>query len=163
MYPYFSGKRPFIKAVCVKEAPSVLMPENGSSGKMADIIGTAIDGEIHDRAFYEALTEQIGNEDRDIVESIISDETKHRRLLEYIYTLLTGETYAGNGSKPVNLSSSITDNLREAIMDETAAVKFYRELMMSSSTDEVRDLFFEIMTDEANHAALDNYLFAKYR
>ena len=163
MYSYFSLGRSTFKPVCTKETTPVLMPENTANIKTVELIKAAIDDEAANALFYEKLSERLEAEDKEVAESIISDEAKHRKLLEYIYTLLTGENAAEPEAEAVELSESSADNLNSAISDKVNAVKFYRELMLSAAADEVRDLFFEIMTDNGSHAALLNYLFTKYR
>ena len=101
-------------------------------------------------------------DDREIINSILLDETKHKKFLRHIYTLMTGQEPYEITTEDIILKESIPENLSDAILDEAEAVKFYRELMMNSDDAEIRDLLFEIMTDEANHAALGNYLFTKY-
>ena len=164
MYPYFSLRHNYSKPVCAKETTPVLMPENTVNIKTVELIKAAIDDETANALFYGKLAQQLEAEDKDVAESIISDEAKHKKLLEYIYTLLTGENADETAvAEEIELSESTADNLSNAILDKAEAVKFYCELMLSAATDEVRDLFFEIMTDKGSHAALLNYLFTKYR
>ena len=163
MYPYFSLGRSAFKPVCAKETTPVLMPETTANIKTIELIKAAIDDEAANALFYERLAQLLEAGDKEVAESIISDEAKHRKFLEYIYTLLTGENADDAIAEEIELSESTADNLSSAILDKAGAVKFYRELMLSAATDEVRDLFFEIMTDKGNHAALLNYLFTKYR
>ena len=162
MYPYFYSKKQIPQPVFAKEAmkDNNLLAQNNS--KLSEIILAAIEDEMKDMAFYERLMPLMEKDDREIINSILLDETKHKKFLSHIYTLMTGQEPYEITTEDIILKESIPENLSDAILDEAEAVKFYRELMMNSDDAEIRDLLFEIMTDEANHAALGNYLFTKY-
>ncbi len=162
MYPYFSSKKSIPKPVFAREAEKThsLITENNS--KLLQIIEDSIKDEMKDQLFYERLMDFLNDEDKEIANSMALDEIKHQKLLSHIYKLLGGSEPPKFEADEVVLKGSAPENISDAILDEAEAAKFYRELMLSSENGDIRDIFFEIMTDEANHAALGNYLFTKY-
>lgn len=162
MYPYFSSKRQMPKSIYSKEVANNYLPAPENTLKLSEIILLSIQNESQDRCFYEKLLPLIKDEDKAIVEGIILDETKHAKLLTHIYNLLNNTEPQKPENKECTISENLIKNIEDAILDEAEAVKLYRELMLNSENGEIRDVFFEIMTDEANHATLMNFLYNKY-
>ncbi len=163
MYPYFSTRKQIPRPLYAKELSADNNMLNESTSKLSDIILLSMKNEAKDRAFYEKLLPVLKDEDKNIIKSIILDETKHYKLLSHIYRLLNNKSAEIETVERAETSGNILKDLSEALLDEAEAVKLYRELMSSSVTEEIKDLFFEIMTDEMMHSTLLNYLYTKYR
>lgn len=163
MYPYFSTRKQIPRPLYAKELSDNNNILNESASKLSDIILLSMENETKDHAFYEKLLPLLKEEDRSIVNSIMLDETKHYKLLSHIYKLLNNKSPDHKTIKEAEVSGNISKDLSEALLDEAEAVKLYRELMSSAVTEEIKDLFFEIMTDEMMHSTLLNYLYTKYR
>jgi rubrerythrin len=56
---------------------------------------------------------------------------------------------------------SYIDGVKKAIMDELEAYEFYRDIYIANMSPEIRNIFFEALTDENEHAAKFNYIFTK--
>ena len=52
--------------------------------------------------------------------------------------------------------------LTESLFEELDSVEFYRDIMSNVETPSVREILFEIITDEQSHAQIINYLLFKY-
>ena len=90
------------------------------------------------------------------------DEYKHRRLFEEIYSALTGAAPLPHKNifKPENIDN-LTEVFTDSLFGELDAVELYRDIMFSISNTGIRDMIFEIITDEQSHADLINYLLPK--
>ena len=128
-----------------------------------DMLNDALDDEYRDYYKYMALAEDLTDEaDSETVKSMAYDEYKHRRLLEEIYTAVTGSA----PRPPQNIiqpraGKYTIDDLTDSLFGELEGVEFYRDIMFSLKNTTLRDMLFEIMTDEQAHAAIINYGLAK--
>ena len=163
MYPYFSTRKQIPRPLYAKELSDNNHMLNESTSKLSDIIMLSMENEAKDHSFYEKLLPHLKDEDRCIINSIMLDETKHYKLLSHIYMLLNNSSPDQKDIKEAEIDTNIFKNLSDAVLDEAEAVKLYRELMSSAVTEEIKDLFFEIMTDEMMHSTLLSYLYAKYK
>ena len=59
-------------------------------------------------------------------------------------------------------SQSLRELLSESLFEELDSVEFYRDIMSNVETPSVREILFEIITDEQSHAQIINYLLFKY-
>ncbi|MPM83916.1 hypothetical protein SDC9_130986 [bioreactor metagenome] len=159
MYPYITNKTQKLNNVKLSNAKLVMSEEEPT---IQDMIIDAIKDEEHDFKYYSALSDAITDPtDAETVKSMSLDEYKHKRLLEEIYYALTGAM-----PQPVEVEiEPISNNLKEefsnSLFKELEGVELYRELMTSFESLGVRDLFFEILTDEQSHADMLNYLIQK--
>ncbi len=163
MYPYFSSKRQLPKPICAKELADYCLTTHESTSKISDIILISIKNEEQDKCFYENLIPLMEEKDKAIINGIILDETKHAKLLTHIYKLLNNSEPEKTTPEECTISENLAENIEDAVLDEAEAIKLYRELMLNSENSEIRDLFFEIMTDEATHLSLMTFLYNKYR
>ncbi len=128
-----------------------------------DMINDALEDEYRDYYKYMALSEKMADgTDAETVKSMAYDEYKHRRLFEEIYTALTGAAPLPpkNIFKPENIDN-LTEVFTDSLFGELDAVELYRDIMFSISNTGIRDMIFEIITDEQSHADLINYLLPK--
>jgi rubrerythrin len=119
--------------------------------------------EATDAAYYKKVAEIINDSaDSDIVRRISMDEEKHYKMLKDIYKKLEGEEMQDAVANDKTLANNTADIFSSAVMGELAGAEAYRTLMFALANPQLRDYVFEILTDEQEHAALMNYLFAKY-
>lgn len=78
------------------------------------------------------------------------DEQKHYRLLQELYRNLTGRSYEATPS-PVQFSN-LAEGLQKALKDELEAAEEYRDTYLREQSQRVKDVMFELMTDELEHA-----------
>jgi len=108
-------------------------------------------------ALYGELIEQLQAEElKDYVRHAREDEAKHYRMLGELYQTLTGRTYEAQPKPPE--FASLAAGLKLAMDDEYAASEEYREVYLKYSDRRVRNLFFELMTDELEHATRFSYV-----
>lgn len=132
-----------------------------------DMLTDALDDEYSDYTKYMELSEKIDDtRDSGTVRSMAYDEYKHRRLFEEIYKALTGSAPAEKNmseeTSGAGQSQSLRELLTESLFEELDSVEFYRDIMSNVETPSVREILFEIITDEQSHAHIINYLLFKY-
>ena len=164
MYPYFKDKNQNNpqNGIHMQKQSATVQSTPQSDRKLTELVLMAIDDEIRDMNYYEelmGLTKDSG--DREILRGIALDETKHKKFLEEIYSVLTGEAPAQSTPEKKELAPTFVENIENSILEEIAGSKFYRELYLAIPSDDIRDMFLEIFTDEQNHASLLNYLYGK--
>ena len=132
--------------------------------KLAEMLMMAIEDEIHDREHYKRLIHKVSDrDDKEILRQISLDEQKHERIFTDIYTKVTGKKPHVTNKKEHEPSDNILSDFEKSIFDETEAVEFYRQIYFSFLDLETRDMLYEVITDEQNHAVKLTYLYSKYR
>lgn len=121
----------------------------------------AMKGEAEARKYYKRLLGMAPNEkEEDIIEHFYEDETKHFSKFRMLFEMITGKEPELGSVKAPDFDSYL-DGVEQAILDELEAYEFYRDIYLSSNNPIVRDVFFEALTDENEHAAHLNYLYTK--
>lgn len=120
--------------------------------KLLDLIKEAMHDERHDNKKYRMLMEMTDNRDvRENFRFAMEDEAKHYRMFQEIYEDLTGEEIEIPVPK-VELESRMLDNLKTSINGELGAVEMYRDIRSMLNSKKHRDMLYEIITDEQEHA-----------
>ncbi len=132
---------------------------------VSEMLADAINDEAGDFARYSSMSAMFSDsDDAETVKSMSYDEYKHKRIFEEIYNALNGslpETIQTRDiSRPVG---DLLSELNDSLFAELEAVEMYREIMSAFGGCEVRDMIFEIITDEQAHADILNYLISKIR
>jgi rubrerythrin len=128
--------------------------------KLLDMIKKAMHDEKHDNKKYRMMMDMTDNKDvRDNIRHAYEDEAKHYRMFQEIYRDLTGEEIEIPTPK-VELSDRFIDNIKSSIQGELGAVELYRDIRSMLNTKRHRDMLFEIITDEQEHAARFIYSYA---
>ncbi len=106
--------------------------------------------------FYRQLADRAADPMvRKYIQHAMEDEEKHYRMLGALYRELTGRTYE---VQPEQVTfRNLADGLRQAMDDEYKAMEEYRAVYLRVTEPRIRDLFFELMTDELEHATRFNY------
>ena len=126
------------------------------------MLNDAINDENRDFMYYQALSEAMPDSvDGEIVKSMSLDEYKHKRIFEEIYTALTGEQPTISVVETETDFSDIPAVLVNRLFDELESVEMYRDIMSAFEDNAIRDMLFEIITDEQAHADILNYLIHK--
>lgn len=121
---------------------------------------TALEQNIRNEAtaahFYSELLDRAAEPwIRASLEHAIADEQKHYRMLEALYREVTGHIYE---AQPQRVEfADLRDGLRRALHDELEAAEAYRDLYLRYRNPRIRDVFFELMTDEMEHATRFTY------
>jgi len=133
----------------------------GLSAAERDRLATQVQKFMQDQAnataFYGQLLEQTpGEELKDYVRHAMEDEQKHYRVLGELYRELTGRTYETQ-AQPTEFAN-LRAGLKMAMDDEYEASEEYRDVYLRYNNLRVRDLFFELMHDELEHATRFQYV-----
>jgi len=162
MYPYNTSKTNHQNTNNLKSSNAkLIMSEEEMT--VQDILINEMNDKEHNYQYYSALSEKLTDSaDAETVKSMAFDEYKHKRLLEEIYYALTETMPEKTEVKIEPISNNINDEFTNTFFKELEAVEMNRELMASFENQSVKDLFFEILTDEQAHAAILNYLIQKY-
>lgn len=124
----------------------------------------AIEDEIHDKEYYRKLINKATcRDDKEILRQISLDEQKHERIFTDIYQKVTGEKPHISIKTVRDLSENVLLDFEKSIFDEMEAVEFYRQIYFLFLDVEIRDMLYEIITDEQNHAVKMTYLYSKYK
>ncbi len=125
------------------------------------MLADAVNDEAGDFSTYAAIAEIITDaNDSETVKSMSYDEFKHKRIFEEIYNAINGSL--PESSEPTlptieDLSAALSD----CLFSELEAVEMYREIISAFESTEIRNMIFEVITDEQAHADILNYLIAK--
>lgn len=173
MYPYNRNTRLYAAKVQAKEETAASAPLS-SDRRLLELLQLAL--EATDAMFcrYQALMEEpalAGS--MDILKTMLLDEQKHsRQLKDIIYSIYgpiqtlentesTEDAKAdeGAGAQP---SPSGGEMLEETMLTEMDDVGFFRDLLLSLPESDLRDPFYEMVTDKQNHCNGLCFLYTKY-
>ncbi|HHX50742.1 MAG TPA: ferritin-like domain-containing protein [Clostridia bacterium] len=120
----------------------------------------AIQGEAEAISFYTALLQMAPDElARRNIRHALEDERKHYRQFSDLYRYLRGRSIQVPIPPPPSIPC-YQQALIKAFEDELAAAELYRGMYLNALTMPIRDLMFEIMTDEMEHASRFSLLYA---
>ena len=91
--------------------------------------------------------------------------TMHLRLLQEVGFLIFGTTPQENEACETEEATEATDTcalLEELLLAEMDDISFYRALLFAMTEADLRNAFFEILTDKQNHTVALSHLYAKY-
>jgi rubrerythrin len=88
------------------------------------------------------------------------DEIKHYGMFRRIYYALTGEKINIPLPASVEKYNNMMEAVQSSIEGENEAVDLYREIYALLTSKHMRDMVFEIITDEIEHANRFVYLYA---
>lgn len=129
--------------------------------KLLQMVEDGINDSRTDAQFYQALMKMIRDaEDAEIVRSMYISELKHVKLFEEIYYMLTGIKPQLPDIQTPQLVQDLDDNYKKSLFNSIDEIVFYRQIYFAFANNEIRDMLFEIITDEQNNAIKLNYLLA---
>lgn len=125
-----------------------------------NLIMDAMKDELHDRAKYGKMMEMTDDDKvRRQIEFAYDDEGKHYRMFRQMMRCLTGT--APEISVPeIERYGSLKDAVESSIDGELEAVELYRRIRSSLPTPGLRDMMYEIITDEQEHATRFVYVYS---
>lgn len=139
---------------------NMMYPNMQPKMKLLDMIKEAMKDEKHDNKKYKMMMEMTENREiRDNIRYAYEDEAKHYRMFQDIYEDLAGENIEIPVPK-VELADRFVDNVKSSIQGELAAPELYRDIRAMLTTKKHRDMLYEIITDEQEHAARFIYIYA---
>ncbi len=168
MYPYNRNSQIYATKIQAKES---VRSQNGQSAllssdrRLQELLTLAQQAISQLAQKYEALMEEPAlAEAKEIIKTMYLDEQKHlRRLREVIFTVFSDtEEMQPVETVDAEIPSTGRELLEELLLTEMDDQNFFRDLFFSMPEEELRDAFFEILTDKQNHCSGLNYLYAKY-
>jgi rubrerythrin len=101
--------------------------------------------------FYEQLARLAPTHfSRETVQQALRDEQRHNNVLTALYLQLTGTEPVI--SSQTNVSVTFLQGLETAVEDELTAAEIYKRMCLNARKRLIRDIFFDIMNDEHQHA-----------
>ena len=147
MYPYNRPNRQY-------QAMETPQPD----GIFLDLLREAMTDEATDMRYYEKLSWLVSkDEDREVVRHVQADEKKHLQMLIDIYRNLTEEVPTVIANE-FEIGHDLRAEFEKRVLEELEGMEFYRKLYLSHKSAELRDAFFEMLTDELEHAVKMQYL-----
>lgn len=136
------------------------MDMNNRDKNVLDLILEAMKDERHDRVKYKKMMELAKSDKvRKQIEFAYNDEGKHYQMFKHIYYMLTGKDIDVPIPK-VEKIDYLLPAIETSINGELGAVELYRKIMSMLPTIHMRDMLFEIITDEQEHATRFVYLYS---
>ena len=121
----------------------------------------AMQGELDAISFYQQLMKMTSDQqDISLITDIHNDEVKHFKLFHNLYRQLYGVDAPTIRPREPNIVS-FREGVKQAILDELESYELYYEIYLSSTNPTVRNIFFEAMADENEHAAKFNFMYTK--
>jgi rubrerythrin len=125
---------------------------------LLDLIKEAMTDERHDRIKYKNMMDMAKTEKiRRQIEFAYSDEGKHYKMFQQIYYALTGKMI-DIPAPTVETYNKLIDAVETSIDGELGAVELYRKIQSMLPNIKLRDMLFEIITDEQEHATRFVYI-----
>lgn len=124
-----------------------------------ELVEQAVTGEREDILFYDYLiSEAPTREEKEIIAGIRDDEKKHYKMFRRIFEDFTGEAIEAPKDVEFEKPDTYIEGVRKAFFGELAAAEKYRDIIAGMPNRYYRDMVFEIMTDELEHADKYNYI-----
>jgi rubrerythrin len=93
------------------------------------------------------------------IEFAFNDEGKHYKMFQQIYYTLTGQ-YIDIPMQEPQKNEKFIELIESSINGELEAVELYRKIRSMLPNTQLRDMLFEIITDEQEHATRFVYLYS---
>jgi len=127
---------------------------------LLDLISEAMKDEKHDTIKYKRMLEMTEKDKvRKQIEFAYKDEQKHYKMFQNIVYMLTGKKFDVPEPK-VEEYKSLLPAVESSINGELEAVELYRKIFSMLRTIQMRDMLYEIITDEQEHATRFVYLYS---
>lgn len=128
--------------------------------RLLDLLREAMSDESKDHRKYRLMMEMTDN--REIIDQIqhaYEDEAKHYDMFQEIYEELTGSDIKILSPEQEN-QNRLIDAVKSSINAELESVELYREIKAMLQGKKYRNMMFEIITDEQEHATRLVYLYS---
>jgi len=125
-----------------------------------DLIIKGMKEEKYERLKYQMMMDLAKTDkEKEQIKYAYEDEGKHYKMFQYIYYQLTGEQI-DIPLPEVKSYDIMRDAVEASINGELAAVDLYRKIQSMLPTLGLKDMLFEIITDEQEHATRFTYLYS---
>lgn len=128
--------------------------------KLIDMILEAMRDELSDRAKYKMLMDMARDPKvKRQINFAYEDEGKHYKMFQQILLRLTGKM-TDIPVPEIKKPASLIEGVESSIDGELEAVELYRDILAMLPNKQMRDMLYEIITDEQEHAVRFTYLYS---
>lgn len=129
--------------------------------KLLKLLLEAMKDERHDTVKYKIMMEKTNDpEIKKQIKFAYDDEIKHYGMFNSIYRALTGKTVDIPLPKTVEKYDTLMDAVKSSIEGENEAVDLYRQIYSLLTNQNMKDMVYEIITDEQEHAMRFIYVYS---
>ena len=131
------------------------------SNLLINNIVEAMKDERHDRVKYYKMMQM--TDDPEVIKQIkyaYDDEIKHYEMYQQILFALTRRRLDIPMPNEIEQYDTLMDAVQSSIKGENEAVDLYREIFSQLDNKQMRDMVFEIITDEQEHFGRFIYLYS---
>lgn len=175
MYPYNLKRKNTSTSIAAKERMNQNNTDLSADRRLQELLQLAQqDAAALEQKYTALLKEELLKDAESILNTLVTDEKKHQRILREILFTIFSDTINEllpdpENAEPEAETKSVEALLEELLFTEMDDITFFRNLLsaMTVSTgshadNDLWDLIFEIITDKQNHTAALNHLYAKY-
>jgi len=128
---------------------------------LSDLLIQAMKDERHDRVKYKRMMEMTTDPMvKKQIKFAYDDEGKHYKMFNQIYYALTGKQVDIPLPTDIEKYDTLMEAVQSSIEGENEAVDLYRQIFSLMTNKQMRDMVYEIITDEQEHAMRFIYLYA---
>jgi len=129
------------------------------TGSLARLLNQYINDELYDFHYYMEVAKKVDKpEAKRMIEEIACDEYQHARLLTDYYVRLTGTMPTMTDFTIEPISNDLEQVYLARVVSETSDMKKWKCLYLSTGDPWLRDIAFNNMVDESQHATRLLYL-----
>ena len=140
------------------------LSQNKDVNEILQLIIMAMTDEQRDGDFYNELSKLNKDPiDSRLLNDMFLNERRHEKMLENIYVGLTGRTPVVPPATPIPISENMVENFELAFQNELDGIQLYRTLYLALQTPTLKNIVYEILSDQQQHAMIFSYLANKYR
>lgn len=142
-----------------------------SDKRLLELLRIAAEETEDKENFYKSLMgyERVA-EDNEFIRNMYLDEMKHRKQLQEVYYLLTGNQHMAKENKERQMTKrpqpaykkNLPMALHSAFLDALEDADFFRDLLLIMPIGDLWNMMFELFTDKQDHCTRLNYLASKY-
>ena len=135
-----------------------MIKSNAADKKVLEMVVMAIEESRQNTKYYFSLMGKVTSmEDKEIIRQIYLDEIKHDKMFSDIYIKLSGKEFVSSIAER-RCSPYLVKEFEKNIFAKLDSVEFYRQIYFMFLNLEIRDMLFEMITDEQSNATKFSYL-----
>ena len=128
---------------------------------LSDLLIQAMKDERHDRVKYKIMMDMTTDPMvKKQIKFAYDDEGKHYKMFNQIYYALTGKQVDIPLPTDIEKYDTLMEAVQSSIEGENEAVDLYRQIFSLLTNKQMRDMVYEIITDEQEHAMRFIYLYS---
>ncbi len=164
MYPYNAQNNESNTKTTKTNSTEQTIYTVNTDDKLLALLEEVLGDELSDYEYYKRFQMLFDEpKDREIIRHISLDEMKHKKIIENIYTEISGKKPPIPKIEDIKITRNIPVELAKKIAGEYDGEELYRKIYFLLDKPEYRDMLFELLTDENIHAGKLTYLYSKYK